>query len=39
MKAKGNQAGEKQCSPSHDQAKREHYCSPWFVIGDADDNR
>jgi len=25
MKAEGNQAGEKQRSPSHDQAKRKHY--------------
>jgi len=25
MKAEGDQAGEKQRSPSHDQAKRKHY--------------
>lgn len=39
MKAEGNQAGEKQRSPSHDQAKRKHYRSLWFIIDDKDDNR
>jgi len=29
MKAEGNQAGEKQCSSSHDQATRKHYWSLW----------
>jgi hypothetical protein len=28
MKAEGNQAGEKQSSPSHNQAKRKHYRKP-----------
>lgn len=39
MKAEGNQAGKKQRSPSHDQAKRKHYWSPGFVLNDKDDNR
>lgn len=39
MKAEGNQAGEKQRSPSHDQAKRNHSWSLWFVTNDKDDNR
>jgi hypothetical protein len=39
MKAEGNQAGEKQCSSSHDQATRNHYWSLWFVIHCKDDNR
>jgi hypothetical protein len=39
VKAEGNQAGEKQRSPSHDQAKRKHYWSLWFVMSDKDDNR
>jgi hypothetical protein len=38
MKAEGNQAGQKQRSPSRDQAKRKHYRSPWFVINARDDN-
>ena len=39
MKAEGDDAGEKQRSPNHDQAKRKHYRSPWFVIHGQDDNR
>lgn len=39
MKAEGNQAGEKQRSPSHDQAKRNHYRSLGFVTNDKHDNR
>ncbi|TWA96018.1 hypothetical protein FBZ96_107210 [Bradyrhizobium stylosanthis] len=39
MKAEGNEAGEKQRSPSHDQATRNHYWSLGFVIDDEDDNR
>ena len=38
MKAEGNDAGEKQGSPSHDQAKRKHYWSLLFVSNDKDDN-
>ena len=39
MKAEGNQAGQKQHSPSHDQATRKHYRSLGFVMNDKDDNR
>lgn len=39
MKAEGNQAREKQRSPSHDQAKRKHYWALGFVTNDEDDNR
>ncbi len=39
MKAEGNDAGEKQRNPGHDQAARKHYRSLWFVIHDKDDNR
>lgn len=39
MKTEGNQAGEKQRSPSHDQAKRKHYWALGFVTNDQDDNR
>jgi hypothetical protein len=38
MKAEGNDAGEKQGSPSHDQATRNHYRSLLFVSNDKDDN-
>ncbi|MBB4372308.1 hypothetical protein GGD63_005112 [Bradyrhizobium sp. cir1] len=34
MKAEGNQAGQKQHSPSHDQEKRKHYRSLWFVMNE-----
>ncbi|MET4801248.1 hypothetical protein ABIA96_003827 [Bradyrhizobium sp. LB11.1] len=39
MKAEGNDAGQKQRSPSHDQATRKHCWSLWFVINDQNDNR
>ena len=39
MKAEGNNAGEKQRSPNHDQAKRKHYRSPEFVIHGKENNR
>ena len=39
MKAEGNQAGEKQRSPSHDQATRKHDWSLWFVSNDQDLSR
>ncbi|MGY4629070.1 hypothetical protein ACVWY3_006826 [Bradyrhizobium sp. USDA 4486] len=39
MKAEGDQAGQEQCSSSHDQATRKHYWSLWFVTNDKDDNR
>jgi len=39
MKAEGNDAGEKQRNPSHDQAKREHWRNLWFVTDDKDHNR
>ncbi len=39
MKAEGNDAGEKQRNPSHDQATRKHYPSLWFVIHGKHDNR
>lgn len=38
MQAEGNDAGEKQHNPSHDQATRKHYRSLWFIIHDKDDN-
>ncbi len=39
MKAEGNEAGEKQHDSSHDQEKRKHCRSLWFIIRGEDHNR